>query len=137
MIKKAKSAYIPTLLTLHLFIYTRNNDVYIKYVDSHGKILRIAMVIYATNRNADKISDLILKTETAFIDTFGDMELAPTYEILSLNERAETTEKKVFRNLVKLPENAMREDYFKNVVIFRWYGCKNKLFSGIDIDKWL
>lgn len=119
------------------FITLRNNDVYIKYVDSHGKILRIAMVIFATNRNADKISDLILKTETALIDTFGAMELAPTYEVLSLNERAEATEKKVFRNLVKLPENATREDYFKKVVIFKWYGCKNKLFSGIDIDKWL
>lgn len=119
------------------FIILRNNDVYIKQVDSHGKIFRIAMVIFATNKKADKISDLILKTETALIDTFGDMEFVPTYEILSLNEKMETTEKKVFRNLTRLPENTMKEDYFKKVVIFRWYGSKNKLFSGIDIDKWL
>lgn len=115
----------------------RNNGVYLREADSQGKVLRLRMMILATGKDAAQIAELVRKTEQSLADTFGNMEINYSFEIFSLAERSEGAEQRIFKNLLTFPENAGKEDFYKNILTFHWFDCKNRLFSGIDIEKWL
>ena len=116
----------------------RNSGVFIKGdMDAHGKTLRLNLAILTTGKSAAQIAALIHKAELALSDTFGEIALTYTFELLNLADRSEGTEARIFKNLLTFQGNAGKEDFYKKIVIFRWFNCKNRLFSGIDIEKWL
>ena len=120
---------IDDLLTL------RNNDVYVKSVSSDGNTIKLNMVLFATNKSSDKIARTIRKTEIALNDMFSDINIKYIFDIYSLTEKFENIEKRVLKNLAN--ENELKEEYYKEIITYHWYDCKNKLFSAIDLDKWL
>ena len=115
----------------------RSNDIYTLYASNTDNGLELHFGIFSTNKGADKISEAISKAERVVGDLFGGVRLKCIFNVYSLCERSERTEKKVHSNLMFLKGNELKEDYYKENVHFYWYDCKNALFSGIDIDKWL
>ena len=115
----------------------RNNGVFLRDADSHGKTLRLRIAVFVTGKDAAQIAEVIRKAERSLSDTFGSMEINYSFEIFSLAERSEATEAKIFQNLLSFPENTGKEDFYRNTLTYYWFGCKNTLFSGIDIEKWL
>ena len=93
------------------------------------------MVLFATNKSSDKIAKTIRKTEIALNDMFSDINIKYIFDIYSLTERFENIEKRVLKNLAN--ENELKEEYYRDIITYHWYNCKNKLFSAIDLDKWL
>lgn len=115
----------------------RSNDIYTLYASNTDNGLELHFGIFAINKNADKISEAITKAEKVVDDLFGGISIKCAFNVYSLCKRSERTEKKVHSNLMFLKGNELKEDYYKENVRFYWYDCKNALFSGIDIDKWL
>lgn len=115
----------------------RSNDIYTLYASNTDNSLELYLGIFAINKGADKISEAITKAEKVVDDLFGGINIKCVFNVYSLCERSERTEKKVHSNLMFLKGNELKEDYYKENIHFFWYNCKNRLFSGIDIDKWL
>ncbi len=115
----------------------RSNNVYTLYASDNGGTLELHFGIFAINKPADKISEAITKAEKAVDELFGGISIKCVFNVYSLCERSARTENKVLNNLMFLKGNELKEDYYKENVRFFWYDCKNALFSGIDIDKWL
>lgn len=124
-----KSYKTDDLLTL------KSNDIYIKNLDYKAGAICLYVAIFATEKTADKIVQAILKAETALTDMLAGINIKIFYDIYSLNERSEYLENKVYRNLIKGDER--NNEKYKENVKYHWYNCKNSLFSGIDIKKWL
>ena len=115
----------------------RSNGVYTLYASDNGGTLELHFGIFAIGKGADKISEAITKAEKVVDDVFGGINIKCVFNVYSLCEKSERTEKKVLSNLMFLKGNELKGDYYKENVRFYWYDCKNALFSGIDIDKWL
>lgn len=115
----------------------RSNNVYTLCARNKDDALELNFGIFAINKGADKISEAITKAEKVVDSLFGSISIKCVFNVYSLCERSERTEKKVLSNLMFLKGNELKGDYYKENVRFYWYNCKNKLFSGIDIDKWL
>lgn len=115
----------------------RSNNVYTLYARNKDDALELNFGIFAINKGADKISEAITKAEKVVDSLFGSISIKCVFNVYSLCERSERTEKKVLSNLMFLKGNELKGDYYKENVRFYWYNCKNRLFSGIDIDKWL
>ena len=115
----------------------RSNSVYTLYASDNGGTLELHFGVFAINKTADKISEAITKAENVVGDLFGGINIKCVFGVYSLCERSARTEQKVFSNLMLLKGNELKGDYYKENVRFYWYNCKNRLFSGIDINKWL
>ena len=115
----------------------RSNGVYTLYASNRDDALELHFGIFAIGKGADKITEAITKAEKVVDEVFGGININCVFNVYSLCERSERTEKKVHSNLMFLKGNELKEDYYKENVRFFWYNCKNRLFSGIDIDKWL
>lgn len=115
----------------------RSNGIYTMYVSDTDKGLEIHFAIFAIDKGADKITEAITKAENVVGDLFGGINIKCVFGVYSLCERSARTEQKVFSNLMFLKGNELKGDYYKENVRFYWYNCKNRLFSGIDINKWL
>lgn len=135
---KGRKETLPAPTVPYIDLLTlKGNDVYLREADSHGKVLRLYMAIFATGKDAAQIAELIRKTEQSLSDTFGVMEIQYSFEIFSLTEHLVATENRIFNNLMTFSENTGKEDFYRNILSYHWFNCKNHLFSGIDIDKWL
>ena len=115
----------------------RCNDVYVDSVNYINGQICLHFAVFGTNKNADKLSEIITKTEKAVEDIFDDINIKNIFDIYSLSERNEHTEKKLHSNLLSTKGNELKEEYYRQNVYFHWYNCKNRLFSGIDIGKWV
>ena len=115
----------------------RSSGVYVLYASNKDDALELHFGIFAINKGADKITEAITKAEKVVDDLFGGINIKCVFNVYSLCERSERTEKKVHSNLMFLKGNGLKGDYYKKNIHFFWYNCKNRLFSGIDIDKWL
>ena len=115
----------------------RSNSVYTLYASNTDNGLELHFGIFAINKTADKISEAITKSERTVSDLFGGIDIKCVFNVYSLCERSARTENKVLNNLMFLKGNELKGDYYKENVRFFWYNCKNRLFSSIDIDKWL
>ena len=115
----------------------RSSGVYVLYASNKDDALELHFGIFAINKGAAKITEAITKAEKVVDEVFGSINIKCVFNVYSLCERSERTEKKVHSNLMFLKGNELKGDYYKENVHFFWYNCKNRLFSGIDIDKWL
>ena len=115
----------------------RSKGVYTLYASNKDDALELHFGIFAIGKGADKITEAITKAEKVVDEVFGGISIKCVFNVYSLCERSERTEKKVLSNLMFLKGNELKGDYYKENVHFFWYNCKNRLFSGIDIDKWM
>lgn len=115
----------------------RSNGVYTMYASNKDDALELHFGIFAINKGADKITEAITKAEKVVHDVFGGISIKCVFNVYSLCEKSERTEKKVLNNLMFLKGNELKEEYYKENIRFYWYDCKNRLFSGIDVEKWL
>lgn len=115
----------------------RSNDVYVESASFNDDRICLHFAVFGINKNADKLSEIITKTEKAVEDIFSDINIKNIFDIYSLSDRNEHTEKKLHRNLLAIKGNELKEDYYRENIFFHWYNCKNRLFSGIDIGKWV
>jgi len=119
----------------------KSNDVFIKEitysanVDTGKNEFKILLSIFAIGKATDKIAGAIKKAEVAFVDMLHGIDTSLCFDIYSLTDRKATVESAIYSALIK--GNPLQEDYYKNNINFHWYACKNRLFSGIDIEKWL
>ena len=113
----------------------KSNDIYIKNIDYKAGSIRLYVAIFATDKTSDKITQAILKAETALTDMLTGININIFYDIYSLNERSKKLENKVYTNLITGDER--KHEKYKENVKYHWYNSKNSLLSGIDINKWL
>lgn len=136
--EKGRTDKLPAPCVPYTDFYTlRNSDVYISGIDAHGKTLRLSLAVLATGKSAVQISDVIHKAEVALADTFGQIALTYSFDVLSLAAPSDGSEARIIKNLLLFRENVGKEDFYKKIIIFRWLNCKTHLLSGIDIEKWL
>lgn len=107
-----------------------NNGV--SYVDD---TLIFQMALFANNKDSDKISEIIHRTEVALADMMGGLNIKFIFDIYSLSPKNSATENKVLRNLLSIKGNEQKEEFYKNNITYHWYNRKNTLFSGVDLDK--
>lgn len=110
------------------------NEGYIKSVDYCDK-LQVKVCLFATGKTADKIVRALTKAEEAIGAMFYGIDTEIYYEICSLSAKSETLEAKVIKAMDK--RGGFRMTSYSESIKFHWYDVKQKLFSGIDIDKWL
>ena len=115
----------------------RSNGVYTLYASNKDDALELHFGIFSINKGADKIAEAITKAEKVVDDVFGGINIKCVFNVYSLCEKSERTEKKVLNNLMFLKGNEIKEEYYKENIRFYWYDCKNRLLSGIDVEKWL
>ncbi len=136
--RKGQKGMLPRIETKFEDLLTlRSNGVYTLYASNKESGLELHFGIFAINKGADQISEAITKAEKIADYLFGGIKIKYVFHIYSLLEKSERTEKKVLNNLLFLKGNELKEDYYRENIRFYWYDCKNKFFSGIDIDKWL
>lgn len=95
------------------------------------------MALFANNKDSDKISEIIHRTEVALADMMGGLNTKYVLDIYNLSPKNPATENKVLRNLLSIKGNEQKEEFYKNNITYHWYNRKNTLFLGIDLDKWL
>lgn len=115
----------------------RNNDMFVKSVSYVDDTLIFHMALFANNKDSDKISEIIHRTEVALADMMGGLNIKYVFDIYSLSPKNAAAENKVLRNLLSINGNEQKEEFYKNNITYHWYNRKNTLFSGIDLDKWL
>ncbi len=103
----------------------RNNSVYIHFADYIDGTLQIHIAIYQHQNNPDKLIRNIKKAYNLFGAMLYGIRSKIYIDVYSLNDKSEYTENKIFRQFPN--EN----------ISFHWYSVKNRLFSGIDVEKWL
>ncbi|MBR3954582.1 MAG: hypothetical protein IKJ63_03810 [Clostridia bacterium] len=115
----------------------RSKGVYTLYASNKDDALELHFGIFAIGKGADKITEAITKAEKVVDDVFGGINIKCVFNVYSLCEKSERTEKKALSNLMFLKGNELKEEYYKENIRFYWYDCKNRLLSGIDVAKWL
>lgn len=124
-----KTVKTDDLLTL------KSNDIYVKGADYKEGTIRLHVAVLATDKTADKIIRAIIKAETALNDMLSGINIKLYFDIYSLEEKSSKIENKVYTIIIR--QQPLKEDSYKETIRFHWYNCKNRLFSGIDINKWL
>ena len=103
----------------------RNNNIYVRYADYTDSMLQVHLAIFQYQNNAEKLIRNIKKSLEAVSSMFYGIPTRVIIDVYFLNEKSEFLQKKVFNNF---PDENIR---------FHWYNVKNRLFSGIDVEKWL
>lgn len=103
----------------------RNNNIYVRYADYTENTLHIHLAIFLHQNNADKLIRNIKKSLEAVSSMFYGITTRVIFDVYSLNDKSGYIENKIFR---QFPDENIR---------FHWYNVKNRLFSGIDVEKWL
>ena len=108
---------------VEMFSFSKNTStLYADYTDS---MLQVHLAIFHYQNNADKLIRNIKKSLEAVSSMMYGIPTRVIIDVYSLNEKSEFLQKKVFNNF---PDENIR---------FHWYNVKNRLFSGIDVEKWL
>ena len=115
----------------------RSKGIYMRYADYKGDTLRIYVAYLVSGKGVNKIAEAINKSEKALEEILDGINIRIYFDIYSLNEKSTLIESKVKESLLKIKSNALKEDYYNDVITFHWYNSRKTLFSGIDIDKWL
>ena len=103
----------------------RNNNIYVHYADYTENTLQIHLAIFQYQNNTEKLIRNIKKSLEAVSSMMYGIPTRVIIDVYSLNEKSEFLQKKVFNSF---PDENIR---------FHWYNVKNRLFSGIDVEKWL